>query len=178
MMDDSERMQEEESNGVECEFSQPAFVDEPLPPAKKQKLENGITNGKGYCEQYASHGFCKQGFSCSKSHDLDLILDIEYKKTSSNSSKKKKKKKRILKEDVLSGDVVKENQPLLFEQTHSASFDAYMTGYIYASQAYFEEDMTQHKNRLYLIGKDRPLLIEKSRFGKMSAQHQQQRLLL
>ena len=63
-----------------------------------------------------------------------------------------------------------------FQSYHSACYDAYMTGYIFASQVQSEQDILgSHKNRLYLMSKPRPLLIEKSRFAKMSQGHLQKK---
>ncbi|KAJ3021317.1 Target of EGR1, member 1 (Nuclear) [Thoreauomyces humboldtii] len=63
----------------------------------------------------------------------------------------------------------------LFEKYHSACFDAYMTGFIFARQLCevgptktAKEDMC---NRLYLMGKPMPLLVQKGQFTKHSPAH-------
>ena len=65
----------------------------------------------------------------------------------------------------------------LFENYHSACFDAYMTGYIWAHQLllYGKEKMETYKNNMYLIGKQIPLRIEKSRFARTSSGHREKR---
>jgi target of EGR1 protein 1 len=63
-----------------------------------------------------------------------------------------------------------------FTQTHSAAFDAFMTGFIFAHQL-MEEDIEQGRNRVYLIGKQLPLMVEKSRYTRVSKNHEQKRIL-
>ncbi|KAI9240327.1 MAG: ribonuclease CAF1 [Podila humilis] len=64
------------------------------------------------------------------------------------------------------------------ENFHSAYFDAFMTGTIFAHQLN-EHDATEveksAKNKIYLIGKSFPLKIEKSAFSKFSPGHDRQR---
>ncbi|KAH9276355.1 hypothetical protein BASA83_001045 [Batrachochytrium salamandrivorans] len=61
----------------------------------------------------------------------------------------------------------------IFETYHSACFDAYMTGFIFSHQ-YLEYPtlMQEHGNRMYLIGKEMPIRVEKSIYTKTSQQHQ------
>ncbi|KAJ3055455.1 Target of EGR1, member 1 (Nuclear) [Rhizophlyctis rosea] len=65
----------------------------------------------------------------------------------------------------------------LFEKYHSACFDAYMTGYIWAHQLllFGKEKMETYQNCMYLIGKQFPLRIEKSKFAKTSSGHRSKR---
>ncbi|KAG0343483.1 Target of EGR1, member 1 (Nuclear) [Podila humilis] len=61
---------------------------------------------------------------------------------------------------------------------HSAYFDAFMTGTIFAHQLnehYAEEMEKKAKNKIYLIGKSYPLNVEKSAFSKFSPSHERQR---
>eukprot|EP00842_Homolaphlyctis_polyrhiza_P004748 jgi/Hompol1/5274/HPOL_004330-RA len=61
---------------------------------KNQKMQDP---GKPYCEQYAAHGVCVAGSKCSRSHDLDLILDWEEREqaaASGNGSTGSRSKKR------------------------------------------------------------------------------------
>ena len=70
--------------------------------------------------------------------------------------------------------------------SHRAGFDAFMTGYIFAffsarygsdaatsesSSKGHELGMDEHKNKLYLVGKDIPLQITPSSFSKPSKAH-------
>ncbi|RKO84773.1 hypothetical protein BDK51DRAFT_32790 [Blyttiomyces helicus] len=60
----------------------------------------------------------------------------------------------------------------LFEKYHSACFDAYMTGFIFARQMLeHAAQVPEFKNKIALIGKDHPLLIAASSFAKTSAEH-------
>ncbi|KAG9285883.1 hypothetical protein G9A89_013308 [Geosiphon pyriformis] len=61
---------------------------------------------------------------------------------------------------------------------HMAFYDAYMTGYIFARHLIMnapQDILTLHKNKVYIIGKNIPLLIEKSNFSKTSTGHQAKR---
>ena len=56
-------------------------------------------------------------------------------------------------------------------QGHRAGFDAYMTGYVLAAMHLHhpgEKERAELKNKLYLSGKPRPLLMVKSAYAKAS----------
>ena len=57
-----------------------------------------------------------------------------------------------------------------FEVYHSACFDAYMTGFIFAREM-LTHNVDEHKNRVYLMNKEIPLRIEKGGFAKVSVGH-------
>ncbi|CAO3573058.1 unnamed protein product [Mortierella alpina] len=64
------------------------------------------------------------------------------------------------------------------EKFHSAYYDAFMTGTVFAHQLNQhkpDEIETQAKNKIYLIGKSFPLMVEKSAFAKFSPGHERQR---
>ncbi|KAG9321376.1 hypothetical protein KVV02_002108 [Mortierella alpina] len=64
------------------------------------------------------------------------------------------------------------------EKFHSAYYDAFMTGTIFAHQLNQhkpDEIEAQAKNKIYLIGKSFPLMVEKSAFAKFSPGHERQR---
>ncbi|XP_060080699.1 target of EGR1 protein 1-like [Ylistrum balloti] len=44
------------------------------------------------CDSYAGHGWCSRGNSCVKSHDVDLILDIDFLAQSKKSRKRKRRR--------------------------------------------------------------------------------------
>src|ERR1044071_3324454 len=110
---------------------------------------------------------------CGNSHDLDFILDEQAKE----AEKKRKKRKlnqgqpQVLRKVYQSTEHVSASEPptLLpstkpdqFDTYHSAHFDAYMTGFIFARQIlkYSKAKvMNEYKNKLYLIGKNLPLLV-------------------
>jgi target of EGR1 protein 1 len=98
-------------------------------------------------------------------HDLDLVLDNEL-----NPRPKKQKQEQDTNHKEDKHHVSK---PSEFTQTHSAAFDAFMTGYIFAHQQITEENILHlARNRIYLIGKQLPLMIEKSRYTNVSKPHQ------
>ncbi|KAF9948436.1 Target of EGR1, member 1 (Nuclear) [Mortierella alpina] len=64
------------------------------------------------------------------------------------------------------------------EKFHSAYYDAFMTGTVFAHQLNEhkpDEIEAQAKNKIYLIGKSFPLMVEKSAFAKYSPGHERQR---
>ncbi|KAF9357643.1 Target of EGR1, member 1 (Nuclear) [Mortierella sp. AD094] len=64
------------------------------------------------------------------------------------------------------------------EKFHSAYFDAFMTGAVFSHQVnqhQAEEVDAKAKNKIYLIGKSFPLMIEKSAFAKYSLEHERQK---
>ncbi|KAG0208446.1 Target of EGR1, member 1 (Nuclear) [Mortierella sp. GBA30] len=64
------------------------------------------------------------------------------------------------------------------EKFHSAYYDAFMTGTIFAHQLNQhkpDEIEAQARNKIYLIGKSFPLMVEKSAFAKYSPGHERQR---
>ncbi|CAI2184630.1 17287_t:CDS:2 [Funneliformis geosporum] len=159
--------------------------------SKINSLEK-LTREKSYCEQYALHGFCKLRMRCGNSHDLDFILDEQAKE----AGKKRKKRKlnqsqpQTTREICQSTEHVSASEPptLLpstkpdqFDTYHSAHFDAYMTGFIFARQILKynkSKVMNEYVNKLYLIGKNLPLLVEKSQFSKTSDGHKQKMVTL
>ncbi|KAJ3168092.1 Target of EGR1, member 1 (Nuclear) [Irineochytrium annulatum] len=60
----------------------------------------------------------------------------------------------------------------VFETYHSACFDAFMTGFVFAVQlAEHPEILEKQRNMLYLMGKERPLPLKGSSFSKTSQGH-------
>ncbi|KAI8802091.1 ribonuclease CAF1 [Cladochytrium replicatum] len=154
------------------------------------RTENGLENGKKrkgvfntgkpYCEQYAAHGYCNAGKNCSRPHDLDLILDDELGASSRNSKRPRhststpERTPAHAQPSRLPLSVPPPAPPTAqadFESYHSATFDAFMTGYIFAHQINTIEKWQEHKNRVYLMGKQIPLRIERSAFTKGSVDH-------
>lgn len=122
---------------------------------------------------------------CGNSHDLDLILDEQAREAETRRKKRKlnKNQEQLPKDINQSTEYVSASEPptLLpstkpdqFDMYHSAHFDAYMTGFIFARQIlkYGKTKVNnEYKNKLYLIGKNLPLLVEKSQFSKTSDGH-------
>jgi target of EGR1 protein 1 len=131
------------------------------------------------------HGCCINGQTCAKSHDLDIILDYEDKPV----APKKRKKNALSDKELNIKDIPETIKPLselnardlrldaaieyqtkgIFKQNHSAAYDAYMTGYVFAHYIFSVENVFEEsKNRIYLIAKQMPLKIEKSKYSKQS----------
>ncbi|KAI9353761.1 ribonuclease CAF1 [Obelidium mucronatum] len=189
---------------------------------KKRSKQQERDDRKVYCVQYASHGYCASGPACAKSHDLDIILDEEEAESLQNAGKKKAKgestnaiskaavnstpdvtnppsPKVVVKQIAAipglnaSEPAIPAITPALLQTYHSASFDAYMTGYVFFAQLQalqpvapnsppitLKEQLTAfvklHGNKLYLIGKNIPLSIIKSSFSKTSIGHARMKL--
>jgi target of EGR1 protein 1 len=127
-----------------------------------------LNTGKPFCEQYAYHGFCQDGDKCKRTHDLDIILDYEL-----GPQLKKVRPVPNDPEKEVDKHISRQSE---FTQTHSAAFDAFMTGFIFAYQLIAEENtLKDGRNRIYLIGKQIPLIIEKSRYTKVSKNHELKR---
>ena len=166
--------QEDSSQEVlECVIQSPLVLLEGSkePFGDKKLKKRALESGKPYCEQYAAHGYCNFGKECTKSHDLDLILDYELplsKKVKLNSSASHTKDHSSSHTHTIEKN--SNSQTNQVHGDHSACYDAYMTGYVFASQIIHSQGKS-HQNRLYLMGKDRPLIIEKSNFSKYSKAH-------
>lgn len=147
------------------------------------------------------HGWCSNGDQCSKSHDIDLILDVDHLV----QTKKSRKRKRRIRNQQENGDDNDEGQEPVSNQftkdqfeefiqnrlgnrevcragCHRAGFDSFMTGFSFA--VYISKygsyngsfcldscGMEAFKNNVYLSGKDMPLSIVKSAFSKTSKDH-------
>ncbi|CAG8436270.1 8038_t:CDS:2 [Ambispora gerdemannii] len=156
-------------------------VQDRLPPAalsdcmnsRESLNENGKrSNGsKSYCEQYAYHGVCHEKMNCGKSHDLNLILD--------DHEHKKRQKRRKIDKSSRNEDTRRDVKSKVSNTSgtyHTAFFDAYMTGYIFARHlVHLKEDINTQKNKLYISGKNIPLLVEKSKYGKTSSAHEEKK---
>ncbi|ORX50675.1 ribonuclease CAF1 [Piromyces finnis] len=73
---------------------------------KKVPMKRPLDTGKIYCEQYAAHGFCIFGKDCTKTHNLDVILDEQMKEKLKPSKRKRRKDRKKMrlekqKEEVL-----------------------------------------------------------------------------
>ncbi|KAJ2025193.1 hypothetical protein IWW57_003464 [Coemansia sp. S610] len=62
---------------------------------------------------------------------------------------------------------------------HTAAYDAFMTGYIFASYRLMLEDkMSNYRNKVYIMGSDNPLLIQAGPYARTSVTyHQTMRLM-
>ncbi|PVU85787.1 hypothetical protein BB560_006901 [Smittium megazygosporum] len=140
-----------------------------------------------FCKQFASHGYCGLDTKCPLSHDLNFILSFRQASKSEQKVMIDTFRNNLLKtqlpfnatdldgiqplqQSVLSTPTQNEqnSRNYIISQTyHSGVFDAYMTGYIYASISHTNQ-LDSYKNKIYLIGKDIPLIIQKSKFSANS----------
>ncbi len=124
------------------------------------------------CDSYMHHGHCPQGNSCPNSHDIDLILQ-EKEGRGGKKAKRRKLKATGLKESF---------------GGHRAGFDAFMTGFYFVTHLVHRTKMptrlacgevftpestktVNEVNKIYLVSKDFPLLLQRSLFAKLSTGH-------
>lgn len=135
------------------------------------------------CESYANHGHCPKGSSCENSHNIDRIVDQKI------IEQDKKRRKKNTDNDFTSlqhtNGKKKEKKNKENSGGHRAGYDAFMTGFSFATFLvhqtkipvepvnYLAGSLSTENlvNRIYLVSKDFPLLIQKSSFSKCSAQH-------
>jgi target of EGR1 protein 1 len=135
------------------------------------------------CESFMHHGHCPKGASCSQSHDVDRVVDYKEgrvrkrKKMSENSAVGAKKASSSPEDNNGVEDThstsSESNPNDALSGGHRAGFDAFMTGYVLAHHRLKRrnEPSDAAMNKLYLVGKDFPLLLRKSAFAKNSAGH-------
>ncbi|EPZ31318.1 ribonuclease CAF1 [Rozella allomycis CSF55] len=129
------------------------YIQEPIAPEIKVKNQ--------LCQSFANHGHCSNE-RCDLSHNIQQVLDSD-----ENLKHKKIKKDETISHHVMT--VGKSSEP------HSSMHDAFMTAYVYAYQKFINREDTDfdmdNVNKLYLIGKELPLLVHKSGFSKYSKNH-------
>lgn len=147
---------------------------------------NSSKNSIIICQNYANYGYCSKGKDCTSSHNIDDILDKQ-----GCGFPTKKRKANYDEEENINLEVKKilpsihSSEKSLLYCGHRAGFDAFMTGFVFA--AFLEtrckvksplEVITAIKsgfedtvNKIYLIGKDVPLIVAKGNFAKVSSQH-------
>jgi hypothetical protein len=117
------------------------------PTADLKSIENRI------CKNYAMYGYCqnREEIGCTKSHEINLILALEWCKMEKSKRKRQKKEldearqnyKSVLEQDNHSSNLNEQNQAkalvssqkfrLPQNQLHLAGVDAFMTGYVFLS---------------------------------------------
>jgi target of EGR1 protein 1 len=150
------------------------------------------------CNQYAKHGHCSNR-ECKQSHDLEKVLDKELKENVTTFDQIKNNtqfrdhltqlaKKAFLNPSTVTNPITlhrilpkqpQEHQPLplSFNTHHSAQFDSFMTGYIFARYLHHPSFGKEYIwgeeffNKLYIIGRDMPLKVEKIPYSNYSAGH-------
>lgn len=220
------------------------------------------------CQRFADHGYCHKGRSCPKSHNMELVLDLDESRPSKTQRKKDRKRKReeeqktskveekaktcrtannetgdipadlsehneentdqspeiqkescsvvsscedddngskdsILANDDIESETVtisesvkmlsgvsemgvQQNMSRSINAGHTAGFDAFMTGYIFATAiaeiggAQVKDEvkitggqLSVWRNKIYLTGKEVPLSVAKSNFASVSNFHKE-----
>jgi len=155
-------------------------------------------SGTEVCSSFANHGHCPIADTCQLSHDIDLIVskkaaeqDKKWRKrkncdNENNSGNKVPKLDKALASNGESKSSSKESSIKIVKAGgHRAGYDAFMTGFSLATflvhhtqiplspQSWLAPDLKTEKivNKIYLVSKDFPLLLQKSAFAKCSIQH-------
>ena len=137
---------------------------------------------KDVCEQFAYHGHC-QDRPCPKSHNIDLILLFHQQRALEPAAKRarttsdKPKKKFVVKNSNVDATTVLEVKSEEVGKGHAAWMDSYMTllTFLYQLKNYRDGDaLREWVGRVYLIGKNVPLLLRKSPMVAYSKFHQKQ----
>lgn len=138
---------------IVCGVKLPETYIKDIPPDQIDRLKESV------CEVFSGHGWCGNGTKCKRSHDIDLILDLD----SLIQGKKRRKRKRRRQNQELSEESEVTNEEAMQEETtpesdgkhecsvknltlspgllkrsteivrsgsHRAGFDAFMTGFI------------------------------------------------
>ena len=149
------------------------------------------------CPSFANHGHCPIADTCHLSHDIDLIVSQK----AAEQDKRRRKRKNCDSENNSGSKTPKLDKALAngesiskFQESskkivkaggHRAGYDAFMTGFSLATflvhhtqiplspQSWLAPDLKTENivNKIYLVSKDFPLLLQKSAFAKCSVQH-------
>ena len=161
---------------------------------------DGIDDTTEVCTSYANHGHCEEE-QCNLSHDIDLIVtkktqeqDKKWRKrkfdnstseVSEEPTKKTKTDNCDTKESKVKADCDTDGVTKVKTGGHRAGYDAFMTGFSFVSFLVHHTQLPAHPeswaahhlktekivNKIYLVSKDFPLLLQKSAFAKCSGQH-------
>ena len=117
----------------------------------------------------------------SKSEDLSKIIDL----TSDMPLENKEKSLTEVKDLEVNSSSKRKNDEMSENSSennswagHSSGFDAFMTGYIFASivqklrgESDEDQGLADHINKVYMMGKNSPFLVRQSSFAKFSKNH-------
>ena len=145
------------------------------------------------CETFASFGFCSRVGTCERSHNIDLLMGVELCKSLPKSDMDSigVGLKREFESSHLHKFLAKESNSAV----HNAGIDSFMTGFVLLHYLIKFKKLGTTKGsppevcllqalatdedlgfRVYLIGKDYPLIIRKSNFANHSSNHQTKKL--
>lgn len=119
-------------------------------PSQTDGVDTGQQEAPEPCKAFGAHGWCSAGKACSKSHDIDVILDSEEKATEKKRQRRTKhNRKRTSADDgdtamdtatnSCDDDSSEETDTMCRDSikstcrgSHSAGHDAFMTGFTFA----------------------------------------------
>ena len=154
------------------------------------KIDLHVDSEKKICHNYSIYGFCAKIETCSKSHDVNAIIQAEL-----NKNKAKKQSLQVQANEVISLPTASTtNSENDLNQIHNAGLDSFMTGYVMLNfinsftkfKVIYSDvssnidklnhqlddfDLENIKNKVYLTGKDYPLMVRKSNFATTSQNH-------
>jgi len=153
---------------------------------------------KKICHNYSTYGYCSRIETCEKSHDVNLIIQAEVNKKKPKLTKKDVEETTIIEIEISSETLAGAATHNQQNHAHTAGLDSFMTGYvmlhfinkltkfkilphtnstetIQPSYLMEEFDLALFKNKVYLNGKDYPLMVLKSNFASTSTNHKEKR---
>lgn len=159
---------------------------------KEEKVDT-ICEGK-FCKSYVTKGSCDRGLKCPASHNILEYIRYEEKNPVPRKKRKVEMsngttegENKIVTEDKIKvititdadeTELIETSPPKQFTRElspemfisnsscHSAGFDSYITGYIFTYFLYYlnEDKIREGLNKIFLSGKDFPLLLVESQF--------------
>ena len=164
--------------------------------------KNASTVEKKICHNYSTYGYCSRIETCNKSHDVNEIIQAELSRKKPKklpTLEEQQQQPQPAENEISSLDSVPQREST--NQAHSAGLDSFMTGYVLlnfmnkltnlkltdksaatAAEAAVNEtrlhlmddfDLDLFRNKVYLTGKDYPLMVVKSNFATTSANHKE-----
>lgn len=151
-------------------------------------LKKDLLADKKICINYSTYGFCAKIETCKKSHDLNAVIQAEL-----NKKKSKKQRTEEHQIEIVETEIEISNHENDVNQTHSAGLDSFMTGFVMLTylnkltkfktieqssnigliHLLNDFDLEEIKNKVYLTGKDYPLMVRKSNFASTSLNHKE-----
>merc|ERR1712129_91243 len=192
---------EQKTNAERCDMDRPhvklVFDQEEMDGVEWRlcglRSDPGASEEPEVCFSYAQHGHCPAGNSCKQSHNIDSIIkqkgeEQDRKRRKRTNEDEEKGHKQALDETNRDKDSTKDAPTTAANSGgHRAGYDAFMTAFSFstflvhqtqlpvAPDSFWPAGIKADKlaNRIYLVCKDFPLLVQKSAFAKCSVQHDQ-----
>ncbi|KAJ8902938.1 hypothetical protein NDN08_006256 [Rhodosorus marinus] len=155
--------------------------------AQTEKGGGGVKEGRPtLCPRFLKRGLCGKG-CCRFSHDVEMLVDIELARQKCSTMQEVVENKahgsrdsgqgvartsdvnmsdRLLRVDGREATELAKTQLPPTGGAHAAGYDAFCTGFVFASIRAMSNapEIELHRNQIFISGKNRPLLLQPSRF--------------